>query len=177
MKTVNNDKIKATMLYVLNNIPGGVDFLKLFKIIYFANQMHLSRYGRSIIDDQFVAMQNGPVLTDTYNKLRKDRFDFIERNPEGGYMVFAKELPDMAELSVSDVECLDRSIKENKNLTFGEISQKSHDAAWQAAWDSRNGKNSVPMELLEIARAGGASAEMTDYIKEDLFIDSCLPNC
>jgi uncharacterized phage-associated protein len=171
---MNNDKIKATILYVLNEIQDGVDFLKLFKIIYFANQRHLANYGRPIIDDQFVAMQNGPVLTDTYNKLRKGRFDYIEKNPEGGYMIFAKELPDMDELSTSDVECLKRSIKENKNLTFGKLSEKSHDSAWKQAWDSRENKNSVPMDLIEIARAGGANSEMIDYIKEDLFIDSCL---
>ncbi|MDR1259078.1 MAG: SocA family protein [Tannerellaceae bacterium] len=174
MKTMNNNKIKATILYVLNSIHEGVDFLKLFKIIYFANQRHLSQYGRSIVDDKFVAMQNGPVLTNTYSKLRTDKFDFVERNPEEGYMLFAKELPDMDELSISDIECLDCSIKENKNLTFKALSDKSHDSAWQIAWDSRNGKNSVYMDLIEIARAGGASDEMIDYIKEDLFIDSCL---
>lgn len=171
---MDSDKIKATILYVLTNIREGVDFLKLFKIIYFANQRHLACYGRSIVDDQFVAMQNGPVLTDAYNKLRNDGFDFIERNPEGGYMIFAKESPDMDELSVSDVECLDISIKENRDLTFSELSKKSHDAAWLSAWDSRKGKNSVPMDLLKIARAGGANDRMIEYIKEDLFVDSCL---
>jgi uncharacterized phage-associated protein len=174
---MNNSKIKATILYVLNEIREGVDFLKLFKIIYFANQKHLVNYGRSIIDDKFVAMQNGPVLTDTYNKLRSDHFDFIDRNPEGGYMIFAKELPDMDELSESDIECLKYSIEDNKNLTFGELSEKSHDSAWHLVWDSRGDKNSIPMDLIEIARAGGANDEIIDYIKEDLFIDSCLQNC
>jgi uncharacterized phage-associated protein len=173
---MNHSKIKAVILYVLNEIRDGVDFLKLFKIIYFANQRHLVDYGRSIIDDRFVAMQNGPVLTDIYDKLRSDRFEFIERNPEGGYMIFAKELPDMDELSESDTECLKLSIEENKDLTFGELSGKSHDSAWRLAWDSRGDKNSVPMDLLEIARAGGADEEMIDYIREDLFVNSCLQN-
>jgi uncharacterized phage-associated protein len=171
---MNNDKIKATILYVLNEIQDSIDFLKLFKIVYFANQRHLADYGRPIIDDKFVAMQNGPVLTDTYNKLRKDQFDYVERNPEGGYMIFAKELPDMDELSESDIEYLRYSIDENKNLTFGELSKKSHDSAWKQAWDSRGNKNSAPMDLIEIARAGGANDEIIDYINEDLFINSCL---
>jgi uncharacterized phage-associated protein len=171
---MNANKTKAVILYVLNEIQDGIDFLKLFKIIYFANQSHLARYGRTIIDDKFVAMKNGPVLTDTYDKLRNDKFDFVERNPEGGFMIFAKEIPDMDELSGSDVECLKRSIDENKNLGFGVLSQKSHDSAWQLAWDDRYDKNSVPMDTIEIARAGGASNEMIEYIKEDLFINSCL---
>ena len=169
-----NGTIKATVLFVLNEFPEGVDLLKLFKIIYFANQRHLAKYGRPIITDSFVAMQNGPVLTDTYDKIRKNRFDFIEKNPEGGYMIFAKEKPDMDELSESDVECLKWSVEENKNLTFGELSRKSHDRAWRIAWDSKGSKNSYPMDLIEIARAGGANGEMIEYIKEDLFIDSCL---
>jgi uncharacterized phage-associated protein len=171
---MNNDKIKATILYVLHEIPDGVDFLKLFKIIYFASQRHLSNYGRAIIDDKFVAMPNGPVLTDTYDKLSGDKFDFIERNPEGGYMIFAKELPDMDELSESDIECLDWSIGENKHLSFGELSNKSHDSAWKKVWELRNNKNSIPMDLIDIAQAGGASDEMIDFIKDDLFVDSCL---
>jgi uncharacterized phage-associated protein len=174
---MNSNKIKAAILYVLNEIQGGVDLLKLFKIIYFANQEHLVCYGRPIVDDKFVAMHNGPVLTDTYNKIRANRFDFIEKNPEGGYMIFAKERPDMDELSISDVEYLQKSIDENRDLTFGDLSKKSHDSAWQLAWGSRGKKNSVPMDLIEIARAGGADDGMIDYIKEDLFINSCLQGC
>jgi uncharacterized phage-associated protein len=174
---MDNNKIKSTILYVLNGFEDGVDLLKLFKIIYFANQRHLACCGRPIIDDKFVAMQNGPVLTDTYNKIRNDRFDFIEKNPEGGYMIFAKEKPDMDNLSISDVEYLQKSINENKNLTFSDLSRKSHDSAWQLAWDSKGEKNSVPMDLIEIARAGGASDEMIEYIKDDSFINSCLQDC
>jgi uncharacterized phage-associated protein len=174
MNTDNINKTKACILYVLNEIQDGVDFLKLFKIIYFANQNHLVKYGRVIVDEKFFAMQNGPVLTGTYDSLRNDKLDFIERNPEGGYMIFAKEIPDMDELSVSDVECLTASIDENKNLSFRVLSKKSHDSAWTIAWESRNGNSSVPMDTIEIARAGGASEDIIEYIKEDLFIDSCI---
>jgi uncharacterized phage-associated protein len=174
MKQRNNEKIKATILYILNAIPDGVDLLKLFKIIYFASRDHLARYGRPIIDDDFVAMKHGPVLTDTFNKLRGGRFSFVEKDPEVGYMIFAREKPDVDELSASDVECLDLSIHDNKNLRFGKLSEKSHDAAWQLAWNSRGNKESAPMDLIEIARAGGADENTLDYIKENLFIDACL---
>jgi uncharacterized phage-associated protein len=168
------NKTKAIILYILDKIDGGVDLLKLFKIIYFANQRHLAVYGRSIIDDKFVAMENGPVLTDTYNKISDGKFDFIFKNSEGGYMIFPKEKPDIDALSESAVECLDDSIKENENLKFIVLSMKSHDSAWKLAWESRGRKGSVPMDTIEIARAGGASDAMLDYIREDLFIDSCL---
>ena len=46
-------KIRATVLYLLNKFPEGVDYIKLFKIIYFAQQRHLSTYGRVIINETF----------------------------------------------------------------------------------------------------------------------------
>ena len=46
MKTSDQiSKIKATLLYILNHFPQGVDYIKLFKILYFAQQDHLVKYA------------------------------------------------------------------------------------------------------------------------------------
>lgn len=55
-------KIRATVLYILQSFPCGIDYIKLFKILYFAQQMHLVNYGRTIIDDTFQARQYGRYL-------------------------------------------------------------------------------------------------------------------
>jgi hypothetical protein len=61
--------------------------------------------------------------------------------------------------SESDIECIDKSIEENKYLTFDELLEKSHDSAYKKA--TKDDK----ISLSEIAKAGGTSKEMLSYIK------------
>ena len=47
MKTIEQiKKIKAVVLYVLNNMPKGVDYIKLSKLLYFAQRESLVSYGK-----------------------------------------------------------------------------------------------------------------------------------
>ncbi|WPO89856.1 Panacea domain-containing protein [Chryseobacterium sp. HR92] len=152
------------MLYVLNKANKPLDFHKLFKIMYFADQKHLSKYGRKITEDYYVKMPNGPVPSASYdilNMIKKNRnsesslhnyFKII-----GRYEVEALCTYDEDELSETDMWCLDESISENINLSFTQLTDKSHDRAWESAQFSLN-------EYL-IARAGGASQDMINYMK------------
>ena len=63
-------KIKAVILYIMQRFPEGVDYIKLFKILYFAQQDHLVRYGKVIVDESFRAVKHGPVPTYTYKALQ-----------------------------------------------------------------------------------------------------------
>ena len=47
-------KIKAVVLYILKQLPQGVDYIHLFKIMYFAQQEHLVKYigGRYLCGSQ-----------------------------------------------------------------------------------------------------------------------------
>lgn len=63
-------KIKAVVLYILKAFPEGVDYIHLFKVMYFAQQNQLKEYGLPIIYDTFVARKHGPVPTLTYKVLR-----------------------------------------------------------------------------------------------------------
>ena len=56
-------QIKAVMLFILKSFPSGVDFIKLYKIMYFAQKKFLSQYGKIIFDDSFVAKKLGPGKT------------------------------------------------------------------------------------------------------------------
>lgn len=70
----------------------------------------------------------------------------------------------MEELSQSDIDCLDTSIKENKNVDIDTLSIKSHDEAWRNAWEKQK---AYPMDTILIAKAGGANESMIEYIKEN----------
>lgn len=181
-------KLKSAFLYILNK-QKSIDQFHVFKILYFADRDHLSRYGRRIIKDTFCALRDGPVPSNLYDTvkfknghLRNPEYynssDFqpilnsFDTGSEDAYFyLFATEKPDLDELSKSDMECLDASYEEYKDLNFGELSTLSHDSAWKKAWGDRH---SSPMDFLDIAEAGGANEDLIEYIRETEEFASCL---
>lgn len=164
------EKAKAATLFILNNLGGKCGFRHTFKILYFADQMHLAKYGRPIVEDKYIAMENGPVPTKLYDAVKairgdRDKVELFSSFYDG-FNVLDKgvleaiESPDMDELSQSDVTCLRQSIEENGYLGFNKISDKSHDSAWKTAGLNKE------MSLVEIAVAGGAGEAEVDYVKE-----------
>jgi uncharacterized phage-associated protein len=167
------DRVATTVnaiLYILTKIGGQGDFHKVFKVLYFADQEHLCKYGSLITNDKYVAMNNGPVPSMAYDILKALRGDGLLSNfkkdfdpffeLKSNYLVDAKVEPDLDELSESEIECIDKAISENKSLNFKKLTQKSHDSAW--AKTSRD----CEMNLKHIAEAAGANKGMVKYIHE-----------
>ncbi len=191
MKTIDDIlKIKAAMLYVLKSCGGELDYIKFYKLLYFAQQMHLVSRGRGIFRDSFYARERGPVPGLIYNIVKR-----VEQSiPEPGNLeyiasainvretnrmkyVVALEEPDMDELSKSDIECLDASIEEYSKLSSKRLSELTHkDSAWQVAYErAKTDPEQNKLSLLEIARSGGASEPMLEYIRYRIGLDSSLP--
>ena len=177
------EKIQAVVLYILKQLPEGVDYIHLFKTMYFAQQEHLAVYERPIMDDTFVARKHGPVPTLTYKVIHyveqknrtmtKDLNDFIASlfitMKDGHQVVRAAENArlDMDELSVSDVKILDKWISRCKDVAAFELSDLSHDKAWLKAkrQAERTGED-TKIPLVDIAQAAGASKAMIQIIRE-----------
>lgn len=185
MKTTDQIlKIKATVLYILQNIKEGVDYIHLFKIMYFAQQEHLVRFGMPIFDDTFFARKHGPVPSCTYKTLRfaegmsgwnvtEELKDFANtlriEQKDGHQVVFVKDgiCCDMDELSESNIEILDKWIANCKDTRPFELSELSHDNAWkQAIAETSKTGEPAKMYLYEIAKAGGAKGGTLQLIKE-----------
>lgn len=172
-------KLKAVALYVINKCQP-IDYFHLFKILYFADREHYAVYGRRIINDTFCALQNGPVPSFLYDAIKvlygsnsNEELLMISKaltSPDSDYKYYitATEMPDMDELSVSDIEMLEKSISENQTLPFNTLSRKSHDIAWYDAW---NRQQNSPINPLMMARAAGASEATLEYIRENEFFD------
>lgn len=184
MKSVDQiQKIKAVVLYVLEKLGTGVDYIHLFKMMYFAQQNHLVVYGLPLMEDTFKARKHGPVPSVTYKVVRKvegkpvdlmqgldDFCDSIEVRVEDGHqMVYRKANVscDMDELSVSNIKILDLWIDKLRDIKSFELSGLSHDEAWKKAKAEaeRTGED-IAMTLVDIAAAGGASEAMQDIIRE-----------
>ena len=160
--------INAT-LYVLDKLGGRADFHKVFKILYFADQKHLSKYGRPVTGDSYVAMKNGPVPSNIYDIFKSIKSDsiFVDYGKKfvsyfdiktNQHHVTAKLKADLEVLSETDIDCIDESIEENKHLSFAQLTDKSHDNAYNKSI------NNDYISLFEIAKAGGADDTMLKYI-------------
>lgn len=184
MKTVDQIlKIKATVLYVLGRIPEGMDYIHLFKTLYFAQQEHLVRYGMPIMDDSFMARKHGPVAALTYKILRgvegkvevtdeclRDFMQSISVKIVDGHQIATVAngaTCDIDELSVSNIKVLDKWIDKCKDIESFDLSDLSHDDAWQSAKSKTDltGED-TKITLYDMAKAAGANDAMLGVIRE-----------
>ncbi len=171
-KLFNYDKAVNSILFSLSELGGMTDMHKLCKILYFADQRHLSVYGRSITGDTYIAMQFGPVpscVDDILKALRGDSFfsSSAEIEPlrnslsfENRYMIRALQAPDMDDLSKTDVECLAYAINLCKDKSFSELTEFSHGLAWSSTRRDRE------MSVKDILREVGDEEAYVDYIAD-----------
>lgn len=163
------DKSVGLIKIILSNMDDKTcGFHKLFKILYFAEKEHLSKYGRPITWDRYIAMKDGPVPSAIYDLLKILRGDAIfyadvdlsnDFEVQGShYLHLLNDNIDMDIFSESELECIQHSIEENKNLTYGILRDKSHDQAWKRS------QKDDSMSIFEIAKAGGANDDVIKYI-------------
>jgi uncharacterized phage-associated protein len=160
------DREKATevILYLASkatvpNIYG------ICKLLYLADKTHLSKYGRFIFGDNYVAMRAGGTPSNAYDLLKE-----VRKNPtsvlrvEDNFVVALRE-PDLDYLSQSDIECLDQVIEEyGEPSDWTKMRDACHDAAWQKAWDNRGIHRSRPISVESIVQLFDNSDELIDYL-------------
>lgn len=177
------DKIKAVVEYILQQMGAAVDYIHLFKVMYFAQEEHLAVYGVPMMYDTFVARKHGPVPSLTYKVLRVAEGKAVDVTCE--LQAFASDLSlsmsdghqvvaladgvqcDMDELSRSNIRILDKWIEHCKDIKSFDLSELSHDKAWKKAvrQTERTGED-TKISLYDMAESGGASKDMLAVVKE-----------
>ncbi|WP_255566960.1 MULTISPECIES: Panacea domain-containing protein [unclassified Photorhabdus] len=70
----DSEKAIESILYVASTAPIS-DIYHVGKILYFADRLHLERYGRLITGDNHLAMKDGPVAENAYDIIKVARGD------------------------------------------------------------------------------------------------------
>jgi hypothetical protein len=156
------DKFIAGALYIakaLRQIGAQTDFYRIFKIMYFADQKSLPKYYQTVFGD-WHAIDCGPIPEDFYHLIKEIRTGKKSKFSLSGNDIIPEAEPDMDELSGSDIECINESIHENAFQSFKELKDKSHGRAWD------NTFTGYPMNILDVARDGGANDAVIEFIKE-----------
>ena len=172
-------KIEAIVLYILQKYKDGIDYIKLFKIMYFTQKDFLVSYGKPLCPDTFKARKYGPVpafsdkvikTVETHDRLhgKSDLKTFVDSIKVEDQLVYGLKEPDMDYLPLKERQCLDKWIDYcHDKDSVKELSPESHDKAYEEAWKAyQDDPQKGEMTWIAIARAAGASAKMVSYIRE-----------
>ncbi len=162
----NPDKAIEVLLYVAKRCRNMYTALK---VVYFVDKMHLSRYGRLICGDRYVAMSHGPVPSGLYDIVKFVRGDgaFAMRVPAKeaftvrDYDIIPVRDPNPEHLSDSDMECLEWSIGEYGRKTFAELKAISHQ---DPAFLNADPNDLISTELLAKSLPDGEA--LCDYLTD-----------
>ena len=154
------DKFLAALQYLASK--KSLSTLEVLKALFYADKFHLVRFGRPVTGDMYIAMDNGPVGSSSYDWLKDvtktvrdqtaysdKRIDRIRRavevKPEKTYAFFsAAEFNLSGWLSESDLEALDRGLEGISGRTIGQIIDESHG---EKAWTKARAKPNAQMDL------------------------------
>lgn len=146
IKHFDRDKALEVIVFIAQSLPSAT-LHSISKILYLSDKQHLQDYGRLICGDRYIAMEYGPVPSAVYNmmKVADSRatidVDWDEIIQEAitivnGRDVIAKRDCNMNLLSESEVECVQKTIVEYGNKTFGQLTDITHDSAWNASFQN-----------------------------------------
>lgn len=143
------ERIRVESILYIGNRLSDPGMHNTFKMMYFADKYHLEKYGRLIFDDDYIAMKDGPVPSETFNlakQVRRGYFSFLPFDIHDRYHISVNRDADRSVFSESEIEALDFAIKKYGRLSFNQLSKKSHDKSYEAA----DLNNAIPIEALTL---------------------------
>ena len=165
----NSEKAVDVICFIASNAPVN-DIYHICKVLYFADKLHMERYGRSICGDTYIAMKFGPVPSGTYDLIKDVRRHRTHSNnydhAAASFQLVGddriKVIRDVNEdlFSDSDIECLNQSIQEHGSKPFDVLVKETHDEVWQSA--DENGEISIESIVATLSD----SDALLEYLKE-----------
>jgi uncharacterized phage-associated protein len=151
------------------------DLKRIMKYLYFADKLHMERYGRFITGDYYVKMPEGPVPSGAYDVAKHLRGDdqyfedrIINLAPQESliyqypYSIIPKREANLDYFSQSDIECLDQTILNLSGLSDKALIGLAHEeVAWLQA------EENTKMDEVIIIKSLPNAAQILDYINAD----------
>jgi len=151
------DNKKATQaINFLALKEGGLIYkLKVIKLMWLADRLHIRKYGRPIFNDIYFAMQYGAVGSSVKDlagfNVDGDEKTYLDNylEIEGVYKIKSKEDADLDVFSNSEIEALEKSYTEYGALTPFQLAELSHKfPEWEKYKDVIESKSST-RELMD----------------------------
>ena len=133
-------KLKAAAHYICSRLqPKELGNVKLHKILYFADMLSFCDSGAPLTGADYIKQSFGPTarhLTAVLEELASEQQIKIEKRTFYGFEkrdYISLTEPNRAILGNSAIELLDSVIEFARDRSASELSELSHDVAWQAA--------------------------------------------
>ena len=166
----NLGKVLEAILFVASKVPEPT-LHKISKMFYFADKLHLERYGCVLSEDTYHAMEYGPVPSHIYNIMKyaggSETVPPVDKSPKirdamrllgDRRTVEVRRAPDIDILSESEIECLVDAIAAHGRKSFGRLSDETHDSAWKSVAENE----AIP--LREIVNTLPNAQEVSSYL-------------
>ena len=133
---IDSSKIIQAICYLLSKVETA-DKLKVIKLLYLADKYHILRYGRTVTNDEYWAMDYGPVGSVAKDILGFDP-DFLSREFEYADKMLKKinehtfaqgeycSIEELESLSETDIEALDFVCKEFGSQSTSQLINLTH---------------------------------------------------
>jgi uncharacterized phage-associated protein len=135
---------------------GRMKYLKLIKLLYLLDREALLRWGAPVTTDQYVSMDNGPVVSRIYELIRDEAApgtdSFWRRHisaPEDWDVTLIAE-PEPAEVSPAENALIDEIFARYGKMGRWDLVRLSHDLP---EWQDPKG-SAIPIAYRDILRAG-----------------------
>ncbi|MCY3835496.1 MAG: Panacea domain-containing protein [Anaerolineaceae bacterium] len=162
----NLRKAVEILIYVSRRIEEPT-ILRVFKLVYLAEKLHLERYGLMLCNDRYDALQYGPAPRNMYDIVNEARYvdDYGFRVRERNIEVLREE--NREHLSEATIFCLDEVLKQFGDEPIGRLVEASHDRAWEEAWRERGEVRRFEMPLESIVDKLKDGAEILAYLRNE----------
>ena len=171
--------------------------LKAAKLLYFADKLHLTRYGRPITGDRHYCLDHGPVPSASLNAINdllspvrirvggrtlenhmsKVLGEFVHVDRRGAHprLVSKIELHELDALTDTEREVLDLTVTQYGKLPAGRLIELTHkERTWVASNTHRNAGSSVeiPWELFLDEEETGLREHIDEHQATDAFLQA-----
>jgi uncharacterized phage-associated protein len=172
--TYDERKAAQAAAFLLHRAGGRLPLIKLMKLMYLAERLSFDRYGEPLTGDRLVSMDNGPVLSTTYDHMGGGR-QSVEHGWESWVSDRANHFlalkdpsmirtpeQDLLELSDSDVEVLDAVWGEFGHWDRWDLVRHTHTLP---EWSHPNG-SSIGIDYEELFTLIGYSADEAEQLEQ-----------
>lgn len=142
------------------------NYMRVLKLLYFAERESLSETGRPITGDSFVAMKNGPTLShllDSVNQRGVNNKEWDKYILREGYNIRLIQDPGNGKLCRYEIDLLKKICEEYREKSEWDIVEESHKLP---EWQKNNpGESSKAIPLSDLLEAVGRLDWLEDIIQ------------
>lgn len=126
--------------YIINTADGGVENLKLQKLLYYSQAVRLvlSEGKETLFDEPIEAWMYGPVVPCVYHHFKYNDFNKIPLVPDDDIV-----------LSEKDMEAIDIAVAFYSGFTGSELINRTHqEAPWKDNYDANKRHIIIPTDQI-----------------------------